>query len=307
MDQIGVGYFLSKLGQILALSDEEISTRFQRNLSLALGSGELSPMELAIVYATIANGGRRVTPRKILKITDIDGNEFYQTTPNEAAEQILDPVACAMAINTLESVLTEEGTMSIKRTAGEPNLFAGKTGTVQSPKTKKSRWKGLKGVRDVWFVGLAPRNLTVVWVGHDEGAPFPGSGSGVSGGIWLRYMQNVKSKLGFGNRLITPFVGDFVKVDVCADDGSLLETVPEYVCKMPLYQQFYYIGDLPHKRAGFARTEVVIPPVVPVDGVDEESENTVYEETGVKEKPGGVDSVELEPPIIDNQKVLREE
>ncbi|TGL57084.1 penicillin-binding protein [Leptospira ognonensis] len=307
LDQIGTGYFLSKLGKILSLSEEEIASRFQRNLSLALGSGELSPMELAIIYSTIANGGRRVTPRKIIKITDIDGNEFYQTTPNEAAEQLLDPVACAMAINTLESVLTEEGTMNIKRVPGEPNLFAGKTGTVQSPKTKNSRWKGLKGVRDVWFAGLAPRNITVVWVGHDEGAPFPGSGSGVSGGIWLRFTQNVKSKLGFGNRLITPFVGDFVKVDVCADDGTLLENSTEYICKMPLYQQYYYIGDLPQKRAGFAKVEITPPTNLQLNEEEEESENTYYNETGNKEKPAGVDSVELEPPVIENPKVLRDE
>ncbi len=307
LDQIGTGYFLSKLGKILSLSEEEIASRFQRNLSLALGSGELSPMELAIIYSTIANGGRRVTPRKIIKITDIDGNEFYQTTPNEAAEQLLDPVACAMAINTLESVLTEEGTMNIKRVPGEPNLFAGKTGTVQSPKTKNSRWKGLKGVRDVWFAGLAPRNITVVWVGHDEGAPFPGSGSGVSGGIWLRFTQNVKSKLGFGNRLITPFVGDFVKVDVCADDGTLLENSTEYICKMPLYQQYYYIGDLPQKRAGFAKVEITPPTNLQLNEEEEESENSYYNETGNKEKPAGVDSVELEPPVIENPKVLRDE
>lgn len=55
-----------------------------------------------------------------MKITDLDGNEFYSTVANEAAEQILDPVACAMAINTLQSVLTEEGTMTLKRKEGEP-------------------------------------------------------------------------------------------------------------------------------------------------------------------------------------------
>ncbi len=307
LDQIGTGYFLSKLGQILSLSDEELSNRFQRNLSLALGSGELSPMELAIIYSTIANGGRRVTPRKIIKITDVDGNEFYQTTPNEAAEQILDPVACAMAINTLESVLTEEGTMNLKRTAGEANLFAGKTGTVQSPKAKNSRWKSLKGVRDVWFAGFSPRNVTVVWVGHDEGAPFPGSGSGVSGGIWVKFTQNVKSKLGIGNRLITPFIGDFVKVDVCADDGTLLETSPDYICKMPLYQQYYFIGDLPGKRAGFTKLEATPPNMNVLEENEDESENTIYNESGNKEKPISIDSVELEPPVIENPKVIRNE
>jgi len=304
LNEVGVNYFLSKLGQILFLSDEEIESRFQKNLSLALGSGELSPMELSLIYATLANGGRRVTPRKIIKITDLEGNEFYQTIPNEAAEQILDPVACAMAINTLESVLTAEGTMTLKKKEGEVSLFAGKTGTVQSPKTKKSKWLGIKGVRDVWFAGLAPRNVTVVWVGHDEGAPFPGSGSGVSGGIWLRYVQGVRSKIGFGSQLIPSFVGDFVKVDVCADDGTLLEVSPSYICKMPLYSQFYYIGDLPPKRAGFAKPEVPLQ-TTGTDPGEEESEISTYQLQEGKEPPAGVDAVELEPPVIETQKVPR--
>ncbi|GBF50137.1 penicillin binding protein 1 [Leptospira ryugenii] len=300
LDQIGINYFLSKLSSILFLPEDEVKSRFQKNLSLALGSGELSPMELATIYATLLNGGRRVVPRKIIKITDLDGNEFYQSPTNEATEQILDPVACAMAVNTLESVLTEEGTMNVKKISGEPNLFAGKTGTVQSPKVKKSRWAGLKGVRDVWFAGFAPRNVTVVWVGHDEGAPFPGSGSGVAGGIWIKFIQNVKTRFGFGNRLITPFVGDFVKVDVCADDGTLLENTPTYICKMPLYQQYYYIGDLPPKRDGFSKVETIQPPTAN----EGQSENTEYNESGERVSPVTPDAVELEPPIIDNPKAL---
>ncbi|TGL22149.1 penicillin-binding protein [Leptospira levettii] len=304
LHEVGISYFIQKLSAILSIPEEEAEQRFQRNLSLALGSGELSPMELSTIYATLMNGGRRVTPRKIIKITDMDGNEFYNTIPNEAAEQILDPVACAMAINTLQSVLTEEGTMTLKRKEGEPFLYAGKTGTVQSPKLKSSKWKGIKGVRDVWFAGLTPRNVTVVWVGHDEGAPFPGSGSGVSGGIWYRYIQNVKSKLGMGNQLIPSFVGDFVKVDVCADDGTLIENNPEYVCKVPLYAQYYYIGDLPPKRIGFNKSEPQPNPLSQPNNLeDDDSEISTYNADGSKTQPAAVDSVELEPPLIDNRRV----
>ncbi|PJZ85263.1 transglycosylase domain-containing protein [Leptospira harrisiae] len=302
LHEIGISYFVQKLSAILSIPEEEAELRFQRNLSLALGSGELSPMELSVIYATLMNGGRRVTPRKIIKITDLDGNEFYNTIPNEAAEQILDPVACAMAINTLQSVLTEEGTMTLKRKEGEPFLYAGKTGTVQSPKLTSSRWKGLKGVRDVWFAGLTPRNVTVVWVGHDEGAPFPGSGSGVSGGIWYKYTQNVKSKLGMGNQLISNFVGDFVKVDVCADDGTIIESTPDYICKVPLYAQYYYIGDLPPKRAGFAKQEPQQNSIPKPELIDDDSEISTYDSQGSRIQPTAVDSVELEPPLIENRR-----
>lgn len=162
----------------------------------------------------------------------------------------------------------------------------------------------MKGVRDVWFAGLTPRNVTVVWVGHDEGAPFPGSGSGVSGGIWYRYTQNVKSKLGMGNQLISNFVGDFVKVDVCADDGTIIESTPDYVCKVPLYAQYYYIGDLPPKRAGFAKQEPLnqntsLKPE-PMD--EDDSEISTYDSQGSRIQPTAVDSVELEPPLIENRR-----
>lgn len=308
LHEVGVSYFIKKISAILSISEDEADERFNRNLSLALGSGELSPMELSIIYSTILNGGRRVVPRKILKITDLDGNEFYTTNSNEGGEQILDPVACAMAVNTLESVLTEEGTMNLKKKEGEANLYAGKTGTVQSPNLKKSKWKTLKGVRDVWFAGLTPRNVTVVWVGHDEGAPFPGSGSGVSGGIWIRYIQAVRSKMGIGNQLIPNFVGDFVKVDTCADDGTILEISPDFVCKTPLFGQFYYIGSLPNKRAGFIKEELISKPAT-IEPTEEQmldledSEITTYDDKGNKiNQPTTIDSVELEPPLIDNRK-----
>ncbi|MDF3819368.1 transglycosylase domain-containing protein [Leptospira sp. 96542] len=309
LNEIGLPFFIKKLAMILSIPEEEAEERFQRNLSLALGSGELSPMELSIIYSTLLNGGKRVTPRKIIKITDLDGNEFYNNESDMVTEQILDPVACAMAINTLESVLTQEGTMTLKKKEGEVGIFAGKTGTVQSPKVKNSKWKDLKGVRDVWFAGLAPRNVTVVWVGHDEGAPFPGSGSGVSGGIWLRYIQSVKSKLGLGNQLVPNFVGDYVKVDVCADDGTILETSPEYLCNFPLFSQYYYIGDLPKKRAGFAKQEAVVMPEAENSNEDqeEESEITTYDANGKPIVNPQVDSVELEPPLIDNRKARQNE
>lgn len=305
LNEVGVSYFIKKISSILSIPESEAEERFQPNLSLALGSGELSPVELSVIYATLLNGGRRVSPRKIQKITDSDGNEFYSTSPNDASEQILDPVACAMAVNTLESVLTEEGTMNLKKKDGENNLYAGKTGTVQSPNVKNSRWKSLKGVRDVWFAGLTPRNVTVVWVGHDEGAPFPGSGSGVSGGIWIRYIQAVKSKMGLGTQLIPNFVGDFVKVDTCADDGTILENSPNYICKTPLYGQYYFIGNLPEKRAGFLKQENQIPNQNLSDDSTNSSDTeiTTYDESGKKiSDPITIDSVELEPPIINSRK-----
>ncbi|EMO25621.1 penicillin-binding protein, transpeptidase domain protein, partial [Leptospira interrogans serovar Bataviae str. HAI135] len=116
LNEFGVNEFLEKISMILDIDKSTLEKRFQPNLSLALGSGELSPMELALIYATIANGGKKVSPIQILRITDFEGSEMFSTPlkdPNEVV-QILGPVACAETINLLEAVLSEQGTMKLK-------------------------------------------------------------------------------------------------------------------------------------------------------------------------------------------------
>lgn len=255
MDEIGVSDFLSTLGKILDLDRSEVNRRFQPNLTLALGSGELSPKELATIYATIANLGKKVKPIEILRITDFEGSELYMAppvNPNDA-EQILDPVACAMTLNLLEAVVSEEGTLKIDLKDGNKFPLGGKTGTVQSPKEAQKRWGKRKGVRDVWFAGVNPNLVTAVWVGNDIGAPFPGSGSGTSGNIWFRYVSHIARTIGFGENLVQPFNGDYVKVDICAETGGLLAN--EANCKRPLYGQYYYVGDQPSSGTTATITE----------------------------------------------------
>ncbi|MCB1177766.1 MAG: transglycosylase domain-containing protein, partial [Leptospiraceae bacterium] len=245
LQEMGVEYFLAKLALILDIPYSELNERIGKNLSLALGSGELSPLELSLVYATLANGGIRVKPQKILKIVDSDGIEIYIPPENDDRTQIIDPIACAMAINMMEAVLSEEGTMFIKLKDDTRFPMAGKTGTVQSPRQAKKKWGGRSGVRDSWFAGIFPGLATSVWIGNDRGAPFPGSGSGNSGQVWVKYALYLKRRIGFEDYLIRPFDGDFVRVDICGETGELLSDVPD--CKYPLYKQYYYRGDEPQK------------------------------------------------------------
>jgi membrane peptidoglycan carboxypeptidase len=245
--EMGTGYFLGKLSAILGVPKSEMEERIGNNLSLALGSGELTPMELAIIYSTLANGGYRITPNKITKITDSDGVELYvPSEETETKEQIIDPVACAMALNLMEAVLSEEGTMFVK-IKGEKIPLAGKTGTVQTPSSVLKKWGGRKGVRDTWFAGIIPGLVTTVWIGNDQGAPFPGSGSGNSGQVWVKYSLYLNRKMDIEDTLIRPFEGDFVRVDICGETGEIL--VDAIDCKFPLYKQFYYKGDEPRSSA----------------------------------------------------------
>ncbi|PJD99493.1 MAG: carboxypeptidase, partial [Leptospira sp.] len=226
LKQVGVSYFIERIAQILDLDINTAKERFTPNLSLALGSGEITPMELSIIYATIQNGGKKVTPRKIRKITDSSSLEDF-SNPEPDSYQIIDPIACAMALDTLQSVLTEEGTMPIRLSVEDRFPMGGKTGTVQSPKEARKKWSGIEGVRDTWFAGLVPEMATVVWIGNDWGAPFPGSGSGTTGKIWWKFSQAVASRSSTGRQLLSEEIkGSYMKLDICADDGTLLE--PNY-------------------------------------------------------------------------------
>jgi penicillin-binding protein 1A len=222
--EMGVNYFLDKLAEILSLNPEETKKRFNPNLSLALGSGELTPMELAVIYATIQNGGKKVVPRKILKITDanaLDDFSFIEPT----TYQILDPVACAMAIDSISAVLTTEGTMPIRLTGDKRFPMGGKTGTVQSPAGAREKWGNISGVRDAWFAGALPGQTSVVWIGNEWGAPFPGSGSGTTGKVWWQYAQALNNRNPIADKfLMTEEIqGNYLKLDVCTDDGTQLE------------------------------------------------------------------------------------
>ncbi|MCC5814932.1 MAG: penicillin-binding protein [Leptospira sp.] len=222
--EMGVDSFLDKLAEILSLEPEETKKRFNRNLSLALGSGELTPMELAVVYATLQNGGKKVVPRKILKITDsnaLDDFSFIEPT----TYQVLDPVACAMAIDSISAVLTSEGTMPIRLTGDKRFPMGGKTGTVQSPAGAREKWGNISGVRDAWFAGALPGQTSVVWIGNEWGAPFPGSGSGTTGRVWWQYAQALNNRTPITEKsLMTEEIqGNYLKLDVCTDDGTQLE------------------------------------------------------------------------------------
>ncbi|MCB1157659.1 MAG: transglycosylase domain-containing protein [Leptospiraceae bacterium] len=247
LQEIGVNYFLYKLSEILSIPYEVIEKRFGKNLSLALGSGELTPVEMATIYSVIANGGKKVSPKKILRIEDSAGNKLYTLEQDkEEGTQIIDSVACAIALNLMEAVLSEEGTMPVKLSQGEWFPMAGKTGTVQIPGKIRKKWSNRSGIRDAWFVGVFPSNVSAVWVGNDLGAPFPGSGSGITGQIWLKYARYIKVKKGMGQNLVSSIQGDHIQVDVCGDNGKLLVDYPE--CAHPVYAQYYYRGDEPKKE-----------------------------------------------------------
>ena len=203
LHDLGVDYFRDRLTQALELSYYDASERFQGGLSLALGTGDLTPMELLRLYGMILNNGNLVRPRLIRKVVDEQGTVLWEPPPAGPTVSVISPESCAAAIWLMEAVVdeVEDGTAGWigKRKDKDPNFLpfpiAGKSGTVQTPAAVRRKFPGLPGSRDAWFVGLVPTEATVVWVGNDEGAPFPGGGSSTAGAIWAAFAGDSYGKI----------------------------------------------------------------------------------------------------------------
>ena len=154
------------------LHDEDL----QPNLSLALGTAEVTLLDLVRAYGVFAAGGQRVEPIFITKVENVAGEEVpFPGTSGELRFPALDPAVAYVMTNMLESVVTK-GTGRGALVLGRPT--AGKTGTTNEAK-------------DAWFVGYTPELLAGVWVGFDDSTPL---GEKETGGraatpIWTDFMQ----------------------------------------------------------------------------------------------------------------------
>jgi len=148
-----------------------IMSPMQPVTSLPLGAIEVTPLEMAGAYATLANYGWQSPTTLIVRITDSSGNLVLDNTPKPRL--VLEPWAAASTIDIMKSVI-DDGTGK-NAAIGRP--AAGKTGTTSSEK-------------DIWFVGTTPELTTAVWVGRDDNRTL---GKGATGGsmvapIWRSFM-----------------------------------------------------------------------------------------------------------------------
>jgi penicillin-binding protein 1B len=140
--------------------------------SLALGAGEVSPLELARAYALLANGGERVAVRDVWRVTDADGKELY--AERALREREFDPAEVALVVSALEGAVNR-GTGAPLRDLGYRGPVAGKTGTTND-------------ARDAWFVGFTPELVAAVWVGFDDGTPLGLTGAQAALPIFGRFL-----------------------------------------------------------------------------------------------------------------------
>jgi penicillin-binding protein 1A len=144
-----------------------------RNLSIALGTTEVTPLELSYAFATLANNGVRPVPIVITEITDQQGQVLERTEP-ALAQSI--PATTAFQITSMLQDVVERGTGKRARGLNQPT--AGKTGTTND-------------LGDAWFVGYTPQLLAAVWVGFDNKRPIGAKETGgkVAAPIWKAFME----------------------------------------------------------------------------------------------------------------------
>ncbi|MDP2853778.1 MAG: PBP1A family penicillin-binding protein [Smithellaceae bacterium] len=148
--------------------------------SMALGSFEVTPAELAYAYATMASGGIRFEPFPLFSVTTSDGDTIIARTVKSKRE--LDPRVTYLAGYALEGVL-ERGTAKEVKALKINFPVSGKTGTTN-------------GNRDSWFVSYTPDVVCAVWVGYDSGADTGLTGATGALPISARFLRALYSQSG---------------------------------------------------------------------------------------------------------------
>ncbi|WP_426342863.1 penicillin-binding protein 1A [Pseudoduganella sp. S-14] len=173
------------LHRIGAKYGQEYTTRFgfdpERNppyLTLALGAGGVTPMQMAGAYAVFANGGYKISPYLIAKVTDSNGKVLSQANPDKAGDEknrVIDERNAFLMDSMMKDVVrfgTATRALSLKR----PDI-AGKTGTTNDS-------------IDAWFAGYQAKLVGIAWIGFDQPKNLGNkeTGGGLALPIWISYM-----------------------------------------------------------------------------------------------------------------------
>ena len=178
-------------------------------LTMALGAGSVTPLQLATGYGVFANGGYRVEPYLISKVIDAKGNVLFEATPSIAGDsklKVLDS-RTAFVMDSLLQEVTKTGTAASSRPALGRSDIAGKTGTTNES-------------MDAWFAGYNPNVVAVAWIGFDKPKSLGDreTGGGLALPMWIRYMKTALSGM--------PELGRAVPPGVVQQDGDW--TIPEF-------------------------------------------------------------------------------
>ena len=185
--------------------------------SLALGSAEVSLLDMTTAFAAFGNGGLRIRPRLIERILDANGLTVEERPPE--SQPVLSAVTAYILTSMMQSVV-DEGTGTAIRHVGYQGPAAGKTGTTDD-------------YTDAWFIGYTPEVCAGVWVGYDRKRTiFRGAtGGGIAAPIWGELMKAAPSEHAAARFEVPPGV---VTAPVCEETG--LQATPR--CPRVRYEVF---------------------------------------------------------------------
>jgi penicillin-binding protein 1B len=193
-----VGY-----GKVVAMARRGgLNDKIQPTPSVALGSYETTPLEIAGAYTMFANQGMRVTPSALSVVRSADGAVLYQHDTNGRA--VLDPRVSYLMVNMLQEVL-RSGTGAGVHSYGFNLPAAGKTGTS----------------RDGWFAGFTTQLLCVVWVGFDNNRDLKLEGAHSALPIWAEFMKRAAQYRPYKDARPFPQPSGVVSAEICTDSGQL--------------------------------------------------------------------------------------
>lgn len=187
------------LHKIGAKYGQEYSTRFgfdpEKNppyLTLALGAGNVTPLQMAGAYSVFANGGYKVSPYLISRVTDANGKVLSQAKPDLAGDEknrVIDERNAFLMDSMLKDVV-RFGTATRALVLKRPDI-AGKTGTTNDS-------------IDAWFAGYQSKLVGIAWIGYDQPKNLGNkeTGGGLALPIWIGYMQKALKSIPIEERAV---------------------------------------------------------------------------------------------------------
>ncbi|MDP9045391.1 MAG: penicillin-binding protein 1A [Pseudomonadota bacterium] len=152
-------------------------------LPMALGTGSVTPLQMASAYSVFASGGYRVNPMLISRITDAKGRVLNEATVPVLDEsmRVLNPRNAFVMDSLLNSVALRGTAAAARRALNRPDVY-GKTGTTNDS-------------IDTWFAGFQPTQVAIVWIGYDTPRKLGDNetGGGLSLPVWIDYMTHALS------------------------------------------------------------------------------------------------------------------
>lgn len=169
---------------------------------MALGTGELTPLELTTAYIPIANGGYKFSPTTIHRITDRNGQVIYEATNKPS--KVIEPGIAYLITQALTDVIKSGTASNIYPLFDRP--AAGKTGTTENN-------------HDAWFIGFTPELLCCTYVGCDHNErSLPGAANQIAAPIWANFMSSALNNQPARDFQIPREVTSAV---ICSETGAL--------------------------------------------------------------------------------------